>query len=136
MLKKFFFKTFETFRTSALKVPTYSKLVRLNCQFVEDVLKIISFTIQKIGFPLRISSVNVTKCVGRLRIWSYLLKKSLVENFIFCAVIRTNAKKNSLLIMFTYTRFSLSKIQSINTPSVNTDQKFQVSKLQSGFAFV
>ena len=135
MLKKFFFKTFETFRTSAIKVPTYSKLVRLNCQFFEDMLKIISFTIQKIGFPLGISSVSVTICVGRLRIWSYLLKKSLVENFIFCAVIRTNAKKKSLL-MFTYTRFSLPKIQSINTPSVNTDQKFQVSKLQSGFAFV
>ena len=30
-------------------------------------------------FPLRISSVNVTK--------SDLLKKSLMENFIFCAVL-------------------------------------------------
>ena len=108
----------------------------LNCQFFEDMLNIISFTIQKIGFALRISSVNVTKRVGTLRIWSYLLTKSLMETFIFCAGIQTNAKKKSLLIMSTYTGFSLPKIQSINTPSVNTDQKFQVSKLQSGFAFV
>ena len=26
----------------------------------------------------------------KLRIWSHLLKKSLMENFIFCAVIKTN----------------------------------------------
>ena len=30
-----------------------------------------------------------------LRIWSYLLKKSLIENFIFCAVIRLlNVRQN------------------------------------------
>ena len=39
---------------------------------------------KKWSFPLRISSVNVTKF---LRIWSNLLKKSLRENFIFCAVL-------------------------------------------------
>ena len=37
---------------------------------------------KKWSFPLRISLVNVT---GKLRIWSHLLKKSLMENFIFCA---------------------------------------------------
>ena len=34
-------------------------------------------------FPLRISSVNVNK-KSFLRIWSHLLKKYLIENFIFC----------------------------------------------------
>ena len=38
---------------------------------------------KKLRFPLRISSVNVTR---KLQIWSPLLKKSLMENFIFCAV--------------------------------------------------
>ena len=33
--------------------------------------------------PLRISSVKISR---KLRIWSYLLKKSLIENFILCAV--------------------------------------------------
>ena len=50
---------------------------------------------KKWSFPLRISSVYVTKSVGNCgpnpqeteRIWLHLLKKSLIENFIFCAVI-------------------------------------------------
>ena len=37
---------------------------------------------KKWSLPLRIFSVNVTKSAG-LRIWSHLLKKSLIENFIF-----------------------------------------------------
>ena len=40
---------------------------------------------KKWSFPLRISSVNVIKS-RKLRIWSHLLKKPLLENFIFCAV--------------------------------------------------
>ena len=47
---------------------------------------------QILSFPLNISSVNVTKSTGNCRagncraVWSHLLKKSLMENFIFCAV--------------------------------------------------
>ena len=41
---------------------------------------------KKWSFPLRISSVNVTKSARKLWIFSNLLKKSLMENFIFCAV--------------------------------------------------
>ena len=37
-------------------------------------------------FPLRISSVNMTRSAVLQRIWSHLLKKSLMKNFIFCAV--------------------------------------------------
>ena len=37
---------------------------------------------KKWSFPLKISSVNVTKPP----IWSHLLKKSLMKNFIVCAV--------------------------------------------------
>ena len=39
---------------------------------------------KKWGFRLRISSVNVTKSAGN---WSHLLKKTLMENSIFCAVL-------------------------------------------------
>ena len=39
---------------------------------------------KKWSFPLRKSSVNVVH--RKLRVWSYLLEKSLLENFIFCAV--------------------------------------------------
>ena len=49
-------------------------------------LKVVHYSPHKRwSFPLRISSVNVTK--SALRIWSHLLKKSLMENFIFCAVV-------------------------------------------------
>ena len=45
---------------------------------------------KKWSFPLRISSVN-------LQIWSHLLKKSLMENFIFC-VVSHNSKTSSILV--------------------------------------
>ena len=45
------------------------------------------YTAQKWSFPSRTSSLNVTKSAVSLRIWSHLLKKSLKENFIFCAVL-------------------------------------------------
>ena len=41
---------------------------------------------KKRSFPLRLSSVNATKSQSKLRLWANLLKKSLIENFIFCAV--------------------------------------------------
>ena len=37
------------------------------------------------SFPLRISSVNVTKCAVSCTVYSNLQKKFLMENFIFCA---------------------------------------------------
>ena len=42
---------------------------------------------KKWSFPLRISSVNVNKFSGNCGIWSDLLKKWLMENSIFCAVL-------------------------------------------------
>ena len=44
---------------------------------------------QKVKFPLRISSVNVTKSAVFFWIWSHL-QKSLMENFILCAVEALN----------------------------------------------
>ena len=42
----------------------------------------------KWSFPLRISSVNATKtAVSCFQIWSHLLKKFLMENFIFWVVL-------------------------------------------------
>ena len=44
---------------------------------------------KKWRFPLKISLVNVTKSAICLRIASHLLKESLMENFIFLAVMFT-----------------------------------------------
>ena len=51
------------------------------------------FTVQKISFPLRISSVNVTKSSGNCGFGHILLKKFFMENFIFCAMIIFKFKK-------------------------------------------
>ena len=54
---------------------------------------------KKWSFPLRISSVNVTKSAVSEEIYwkSHLLKKSWMENFIFCAM-RTEYIKQSLTL--------------------------------------
>ena len=39
-----------------------------------------------------------SKC-DQMRIWSYLLKKSLMENFIFCAVYSSNHDTFQVLLM-------------------------------------
>ena len=54
-------------------------------------------TAQKISFPLRISSVNVKKFFILL----HLLKKALMENFIFCAVGKRVKLTNSILLIRT-----------------------------------
>ena len=74
----------------------YRKLIRLryflmiyNQEFVQRILhesvRVNLHTLhKKWSFPVRISSVNVTQSATKLWIWSHFLKKSLIENFIFC----------------------------------------------------
>ena len=66
-------------KLASLKEKTFKK----RCAFWNQPLH------KKWSFPLIISPVNVTKSKGHGgfgHIWSHLLKKSLMENFIFCAV--------------------------------------------------
>ena len=53
---------------------------------IETILFQQSFAEANVEFPLH------KKCF--LRIWSHLLKKSLTENFIFCAVFKTYYLRN------------------------------------------
>ena len=53
---------------------------------------------KKWSFPLRIYSVNVTKSTGNC-VFSHLLKKSLMENFIFCAVLKIYLYKLCFIII-------------------------------------
>ena len=56
----------------------------------------------------------------KLRIWSHLLKKSLMENFIFCAVIAylgyTVQKINSELIVGQCIRYKLKRLHKTMSP--------------------
>ena len=45
------------------------------------------YTAQKMKFCSKDFSSKCDQSRRKLRIWSYLLKKSLMENFIFCVVI-------------------------------------------------
>ena len=65
---------------------------------------------KKWSFPLRISSVNFFR---KLRIWSHLLKKSLTENFIFCAMYSAMFYAVSLFPI-TWSFFSLAKFLIIH----------------------
>ena len=49
-----------------------------------------SFTAQKLKFPIKDSFSKCDQIRRKLGIWSHLLKKSLMENFIFCAVFETD----------------------------------------------
>ena len=64
-------------------------------------------TAQKISFPLRISSVNVKKFFILL----HLLKKALMENFIFCAVGKRVKLTNSILLNSNLQRFTVFALE-------------------------
>ena len=48
------------------------------------------YTAQKMKFSIKDFCSKCDQIRSFLRIWSHLLKKSLMENFIFCAVIQAN----------------------------------------------
>ena len=72
----------------------------------------ITFTAQKMKFSIKDFVSKCDQICSFLRIWSHLLKKSLTENFIVCAVfvqitvtgtqfnIRISYKKNLLFVGF------------------------------------
>ena len=64
-------------------------------------------TAQKISFPLGISSVNVKKFFILL----HLLKKALMENFIFCAVGKRVKLTNSILLNSNLQRFTVFALE-------------------------
>ena len=57
---------------------------------------VVWLTAKKWSFPLTISSVNVTTPAISCRFWPHLQIKSLMENFIFCAVIIVDNKRKFL----------------------------------------
>ena len=44
------------------------------------------YAVQKMTFPIQYFFSKCYQIGSFMRIWSYILKKSLMENFIFCAV--------------------------------------------------
>ena len=55
---------------------------------------LMNFTAQKMKFPIKDFFSKCDQICRKLWIWSHLLKKSLVENFIFCAVFIKGQRKS------------------------------------------
>ena len=54
----------------------------------------ITFTTQKMKFSIKDFFCKCDQIRRKLRIWSHLLKKSFMENFIFCAVCIKEHRSN------------------------------------------
>ena len=55
----------------------------------QNLSKLSTYTAQKMKFSIEDFFSKYNQICRKLRIWSHLLKKYLMENFIFCAVIHT-----------------------------------------------
>ena len=67
---------------------TFLKLTLLNQRPIQH-----SVTAQKMKFSIKNFFSKFDQICSFLRIWSHLLKRSLMENFIFCAVCQTTLVK-------------------------------------------
>ena len=56
---------------------------------IKDVTKLLDIIAQKVKFSTKDLFSKCNEIRSFLRIWPHLLKKYLVENFIFCAVCDT-----------------------------------------------
>ena len=54
---------------------------------VWEMFKHLKYTAQKMKFAIKDFCSKCDQICRKLRIWSHLLKKSLMENFVFCAVV-------------------------------------------------
>ena len=72
----------------------------------------INYTAQKMKFSIKDFLSKCDQIHRKLRIWSYLLKKFLIENFIFCAVLeKKDLPKRDIHLEF-LTTLMLSRISS------------------------
>ena len=65
-----------------------------------------NYPAQKMKFPIKDFLSKCDRILSFLRIWSYLLKKSLTENFIFCAVLNHNELSRYICYSVCFRNFS------------------------------
>ena len=69
----------------SVKISTEFQFIHTDNAVIEDIV-IRVLTAQKLKFSIKDFFSKCDKIRRKMRIWSHLLKKSLMENFIFCAV--------------------------------------------------
>ena len=65
---------------------------------------------KKWSFSLRLFYSKCDQIRSYLQIWSHLLKKSLIENFIFCAVKRKRPVVKTYMMACNFSKFSFRRI--------------------------
>ena len=78
------------------------------------------YTAQKMKFSIKHLFSECDQIRRKLRFWSHLLKKSLIENFILCAVLKTIVNKLDNRIL---DATSLFHINQYNTDKLNLENK-------------
>ena len=72
-------------------------------QIITGVLHVVTVEVQKMNFFINDFFSKCDQTPRKLQIWSHLLKQSLMENFIFCAMkILTSTNKFILNCLFKY----------------------------------
>ena len=67
------------------------KLGRVDCYFLNQCITVVEKVpdiAQKMKFSIKYVFSKCDQIYNKLRIWSHLLNKPLIENFIFCAVFK------------------------------------------------
>ena len=77
-----------------------------------------SSTVQKIKFSIKDFFSKCDQTRSFLRVWSHLLKKSLMENFIFCAVLPLETRSG-----YTWTHLLVSNFLSLNPYPCKSSQQ-------------
>ena len=83
---------------------------RLQTSYFEWEIENHAYTAQKMKFFIKDFFSKFDQIRSFLRIWSHLVKKSLMENFIFCAVLQVTWETWTLLLTFQF-NFALFKMK-------------------------
>ena len=76
----------------------YLKHKKIYSFFALGIVSEVCFTAQKMQFSINDFSSKCDQIRIKLRIWSYLLEKSLMENCIFCAVLEIKANLGNFFV--------------------------------------
>ena len=84
-----------------------------------DNVKLNSYTARKMKFSIKDFFSKCDQIRSFLRIWSYLLKKSMMENFIFCAVLEMKLKKTAEVVSVDPRSRNIKKNKNFSGVTVN-----------------
>ena len=75
--------------------------------------KLTIYTAQKMKFSIKNFVSKCDQIRSYLRIWSYLLRKSLMENFIFCAAMATRKHNSKIVVVLVFVLTILNKVHAM-----------------------